>query len=53
MKTARLLNRYDLFKTPVYSFNIEGSDGVGSGIGFICSLVVIMITLAFSSIKML
>ena len=52
MKTRSLINRYDLFSTRVFGFNIEGSQTVGSGLGFCCTLLVVTVTLMFGTLKM-
>ena len=52
MKTRDLINRYDLFATSVFGFNIGGTKTVGSALGLLCSLLVVTVTLAFSTVKM-
>ena len=44
-------DRYDHFSTPVRPFNFEGELVVGSSVGFIFSIIMLIIMLAYSISK--
>ena len=52
MKTKNFINRYDYFSAPVFGFNIDGGQRVGSGMGLCCSVLVAIITLVYATVKM-
>jgi hypothetical protein len=52
MKSRDFINRTDLFGEPVYGFNINGSQKIGSMAGLIGSFLAITLTLIYATIRL-
>ena len=50
-ETGNIFDRYDMFGTPIPSFNLEGTDRVGTSIGCIFSVIITVIVLSYSYTK--
>jgi hypothetical protein len=48
MAVREFMGRVDLFAYPVYGFNIEGREKIGSGVGMLCSILVFLIISTFT-----
>jgi hypothetical protein len=51
MKVQTMLNHFDLFSYPVYGFNVEGHQKIGSCIGLVCTTMVSLVMISYSLIQ--
>jgi hypothetical protein len=52
MSIKNIKNRFDIFAYPVYGFNFDGNEKIGSWFGLFWTIVVFLIVASFSTIKM-
>jgi hypothetical protein len=53
MSIQNIKNRYDIFAYPVYGFNFEGKEKIGSWFGLFWTFIGFLMVMSFSSIKMI
>ena len=53
MKAESIRNRFDIFSYPVYGFNVDGLQKMGSWSGLFCTAVVLVVMSSYSVIKLM
>ena len=51
--TGNFFDRFDYFAEPVPSFNMEGSNRVGTSIGLISTIMMTIVVLCYTTVKLI